>query len=769
MNGTTATIIFEGGSWAWFGAALATVGIAWAVVAARRHGRRAWLPLALRIAALILLALCLAEPTWVGEEAEPGANLVVVIADNSKGMQVTDAGEPTTRAEALRGMLLEPAGGDAGWLAEMETTFAVRRFAMDRGLRRIDRFDALDFNGPASEIGASLEGVRRRFANRPVAAVVLLSDGIATDEIDPALLKDLPPVYPLVIGGDAPERDLGVSSAVVSESAFEDAPLTFRADLSARGYRDREVTVRLRDGSGEEVESLRFTPDSDSDTRSVRFQHRPDGGGVRFYRIEIEADGGREATAANNVRLLTVNRGDGPYRILYVSGRPNWEFKFLNRALAGDPEVQLTGLIRVARREPKFQWRAGRDGSTNPLFRGFDPDDDSADYDQPVLVRLNTRDDAELAAGFPRTAEELFEYRAVIIDDLERDFFTLDQLELLESFVSRRGGSVLMLGGAESFAHGGFANTPVERMLPVHLGKAVDAPAGKELALELTRDGWLSPWMRLRESEAGERERLAGMSAFHSLNRVAGIKPGATVLAQVRDGGSSRPALAVQRYGNGRVGALMIADFWRWGFRDPEDRPDMEKAWRQLTRWMLADVTDRTSLKLEASGEGAVKARLRVLTPGFEPMADARVTLTVRADGSEPVELNATPSDTEGGVFEVTFLPENEAMTVVGATASDASGRVVGTVEEGWVANGDADEFRRLEPNRELLQGIADATGGKLLEAGDLERFTRDLPKMEMPETRTWSRSLWHTPVVFLLVLACFAGEWILRRRRGLA
>ena len=40
-----------------------------------------------------------------------------------------------------------------------------------------------------------------------------------------------------------------------------------------------------------------------------------------------------EATLANNRRLATVDRGGGPYRVLYVGGRPNWEFKFLRRAV----------------------------------------------------------------------------------------------------------------------------------------------------------------------------------------------------------------------------------------------------------------------------------------------------------------------------------------------------------------------------------------------------------------------------------------------------
>lgn len=763
------TIVFEGGSWIWFGAALAVLGAGWAIASAVRRGRRALLPLALRLVALLLLALCLAEPTWIGEEAEPGANLVAVVADNSRGMTVSDAGRNETRADALRGLLTEASGADAAWLGEFESTFALRRFAMDRGLRRVDEFRQLDFEGPASAIGSSLEGLARRFAGRPVAGVVLLSDGIATDEIDDDLLRRLPPVYPVVIGGEAPERDLGLASAAVSESAFEDAPLTFRAEVVARGFAGREVTVHLRDEDGSEVESLSFTPESDDDRRAVRFQHRPDESGVRFYRIEVDGGEAREATEANNARLLRVNRGQGPYRILYVSGRPNWEFKFLRRALAEDPQVDLLGLIRVARSEPRFRWRARQGETANPLFRGFDPDDDSAEYDQPVMIRINPRDGQELLGGFPREAEELFGFHAVVIDDLERGFFTLDQLDLLENFVSRRGGTLMMLGGVESFAHGDYGNTPVERMLPVHLGTPAGAAPGDELQLDLTRDGWLSPWMRLRVSEEEERERLEEMGTFHSLNRVAGIKPGASVLAQVRDGATRRPALAVQRYGDGRVGAMMIGDFWRWGFRDPDDREDMDKAWRQLARWMLADVPERVAVRLEEAGEGAVRARVEVLDPSFQPLADARVDVALRSATGEPVELAATPSDTEAGVFEATFLPQQETPTRVEATVRDSEGIVVASASDGWVANAAADEFRRLVPDRALLSHIAELTGGELIESDELADFARRLPRMELPETRTWARSLWHSPLVFLLVLACFAGEWFLRRRRGLA
>ncbi len=68
-----------------------------------------------------------------------------------------------------------------------------------------------------------------------------------------------------------------------------------------------------------------------------------------------------EQTLANNSRLVVVDQGGGPYRVLYVSGRPNWEFKFLRRAIDEDKEVELIGLLRIAKSpaEIRLPQRAG--------------------------------------------------------------------------------------------------------------------------------------------------------------------------------------------------------------------------------------------------------------------------------------------------------------------------------------------------------------------------------------------------------------------------
>ena len=151
----------------------------------------------------------------------------------------------------------------------------------------------------------------------------------------------------------------------------------------------------------------------DSEVVPFHFQVKPERAGLLFYQLRVSAKGEleqfakpettREATLANNTSILVVNRSRGPYRVLYVAGRPNWEFKFLNRSLLEDDQIQMAGLIRIAKREPKFDFRGRAGESSNPLFRGFgnQSKEEIERYDKPVLIRLNTQDAAELKGGFP--------------------------------------------------------------------------------------------------------------------------------------------------------------------------------------------------------------------------------------------------------------------------------------------------------------------------------------------------------------------------------
>jgi len=786
-----ATLIFSGWNWLWFAVATTALGLLLLFWSYRSTpaGPIRWLCLCLKTLGLAALVFCLLEPLWSGQRARPGGNLFAIVADNSQGLQIRDRGETRTRGAVLRD-LLNPQ--TLPWQGLLEENFEVRRYFFDSRLQTTKDFSELQFEGRASAIGSTLRTLAERYHGRPLAGVLLLTDGNATDLRGVPELAGVPPIYPVVIGKSDLIKDIAVQQARVSQTAFEDAPVSIQADVTAAGYNGESIVAQLLDRSDKKIMEQTLGARKDNDTLAFRFQLRPEAAGLSFYRIRVRAKSeaqspdaaqkSEEATLANNSRVLAVDRGRGPYRILYVTGRPNWEFKFLNRAVQEDEQLQLVGLIRVAKREPKFNF-LGRAGETsNPLFRGFgnQTPEEVERYDQPVLVRLNARDEFELRGGFPRTPEDLYAYHAVIVDDLEAEFFTPDQAALLQKFVSERGGGFLMLGGMECFQEGHYQRTPIGDMLPVYLDRVEETRPPDGLHLNLTRDGWLQSWARLRDNEADEKSRLQSMAPFQVLNRVREVKPGASVIATVTDGGGkSYPALVVQRFGRGRSAALTLGDVWHWGLHDADAHRDMDKAWRQLMRWLVTDVPKRVDLAAEpqsADANGTVTLEVRVRDAKFQPLDNAGVSVEVEPVMTETgagattnsIRLQAEPSAKEPGLYEASYVPRSTGGYKATAYVTNSVGAEVGRSEAGWSTDLAAEEFRSLTPNIALLEALAQKTGGEIISANKLDEFARQLPHRHAPVMESWSFPLWHTPAMFGFALACFVSEWGLRRWKGM-
>lgn len=775
----------EWGLWGapeWAGPALAlfAVGLAallwsyWRAPASRGWGTVAAV---LKVVGLAALALCLVEPLTSGVRPRPGANMFAVAVDNSQSMQIRDTRGGQTRGEKLQQMLL----AETRWQTQLDRNFDLRRFAFDRRIQDVKDFATLDFAGEATGIVSAISELERRFRGLPIGGVLLLTDGNATDtNYDLLDWAGIPPIFPVLIGTDDVLPDVSVERISVRQTNFETAPVTIHADIRSIGAGDREVEVTLYDEKSQELESQTVQVPAESEVATARFQVRPEHAGVNVFRVTA-AGGTEEAVEANNTRGVVVDNGKGPFRVLYVSGRPNWDFKFLRRALADDEQLELVGLIRIATREPKFTFRRRGEGSGNQLFEGFNRDDeDTAErYDEPVLTRLGTEDEEELRDGFPQSADELYKYDAIVLDDVEAEFFSQDQLALIEGFVSRRGGGLLMAGGVESFAEGGYRLTPVGDLLPVYLDSdPADqlAASDSELRLVLTREGWLQDWVRLRKSEDEEQQRLASMPDFQTMNAVGNLKPGAMELAQVADpSGTTYPALVAQRFGRGRSAALLIADSWRWGLRRGEvANDDLEKSWRQTIRWLVADVPRRVEVETHAAVDSQTTAnartlKIRVHDAEYLPLENASLKITVQAPDGKQVEIAAEADDSEAGLYVAHHHSRTPGPHRMQVTALAPDGSPVGECETGWVAEPLADEFRQLRVNRTLLDEIASQTGGQVLELGELNTFVSGLDRREMPVTETWINPLWHHPAFFTFAIACLIGEWGLRRWKGLA
>jgi len=781
-----ATLVFSAQNRLWLvGAAFVTIlaAVCWSY---RRgpHAAVQWVCGALKITGVAALCVCLLEPLWSGQRARPGANVFAILADNSQSLQIKDSREAKSRGDALKA-LLNPKQGR--WQAALEDNYDVRRFYFDTRLQSTPDLSELAFEGRSTALGSALRGLKERFGERPVAGVLLFTDGNSTDPASAMSdLEGLPPIYPVVIGRRSAICDAAIGQVTVNQTVFEDAPVTIEADVKALGLAGENVLAQLFDPGGRKVLEVSQRARKAEDTLAFRLQCRPEKPGVGFYRLRVglkaELSGtnaptvSREATLVNNTRLIPIDRGRGQHRVLYVAGRPNWEYKFLNRAVQEDPQVQLVGLIRVARREAKFDFRGRGGESSNPLFRGFGNQsrEDTERYDQPVLTR--SRPEPELRAGFPSTPEDLYSYEAVILDDVEAAFFTPDQAVLLQKFVSERGGGLVMLGGMECFAQGEYDRTPIGEMLPVYLDHAGRAGAPGPVRLNLEREGWLQPWARLRENEADEKARLQSMPLFQVINATREIKPGASIIATaVDEAGRHYPALATQRFGRGRTAACTIGDLWRWGMVNQETHQDLDKFWRQLVRWLVADTPRPVELTTEPGESQMVRLQVRARDKKFQPLDDATVFIEVQHltdgatnSGSPWLRLRAEPSVEEAGLYEATYVPRGTGGYLARTAVTNAVGAEVGGAETGWTTDLAAEEFRSLQPNVSLLQELARRTGGEVISAEDLEQFARRLPSRKAPVMEAWTTPAWHTPAMLGFALACLAGEWGLRRWKGM-
>src|SRR2546423_6260227 len=317
--------------------------------------------------------------------------------------------------------------------------FLVRTFRFSTTAARVNSVKDLSFAGSQTKIGAALDGVREELAGLPVAGIVLVSDGADTSEasLQNTLLNlkaEKLPVFTVGVGSAKLPRDIQIDRVSTPRSVIKGASLLVDAVITQSGYSGQAVTLDVED-DGRIVGSQKVQFPGDGSPATVRVRVTASDAGPRVYSFKVPPQQG-EVVTQNNQRDTLVEVRDTRERILYFEGEPRSEMKFINRAVYDDKNLQIVTLQRTA--DNKF------------LRLGVD----SANVD-------------ELLGGFPKTRDELFQYKGLILGSIEAAAFSADQLQMIADFVDRRGGGMLMLGGARSFAEGGYGGTPVADALPL--------------------------------------------------------------------------------------------------------------------------------------------------------------------------------------------------------------------------------------------------------------------------------------------------------------
>jgi uncharacterized membrane protein len=582
----------------------------------------------------------------------------------------------------------------------------------------------------------------------PISGLVVISDG--ADNSGEALAESLlplqaggVPVYTVGLGEEELSPDVQLSRVEMPRTVLVGTSLVVDVIVSQRGYSGQTVQLLVEDaGQLLATEDVVFERDGEPVVARVRIE--AEDAGPRLLRFRVSPQEG-ERVAENNVRDVLVDVVDEAKKILYFEGEPRWEVKFLRRAVSEDENLQVVVLQRTA--ESKF-------------------------------LRLDVDDAEELAAGFPKTREELFRYRALILGSVEASFFTHDQLDMIADFVSQRGGGLLVLGGRNAFAEGSYQGTRLAEALPVFMDDKLSTgaePYFTELFITPTRTGLTHPATQLGQDNGDAvRELWESLPPVTTLNPITRLKPGATGLLTggPEDDRNRQVVLAYHRYGRGKVIALPIQDSWTWQMHVdiPLDDQTHETFWRQLLRWLSDDVPYQVEAQSERElvepGQ-PVNLAVEVGDSAYAEVNNGNVVAVVHDPSGDSTTVPLAWNVEQDGHYEGGFPTAGPGLYEVSVHATRAGDSIGTAVIYVNVAPSD-DEYFDASMRGTTLRRVADQTGGLFYTPETVETLPEDIGLTGAGVTLTEERDLWDMPILLLLVLGLMAAEWGYRRKRGL-
>jgi uncharacterized membrane protein len=725
--------------------------------------RRRFVIALLRLLVIITLLLVMLRPTHVSTEFEKQSATLVFLLDQSRSMLVEDTASGDSRWEKMAEIVAD-ASGPLKRLRD-EKSVEIKAYAFDSGAESVDLDNLFAEDkqpeGTESAYGESIREVLQREDGKRLIGVVLLGDGaeqtagVATSDPE-KMARQLGrlgcPLFTVPFGerkGARRVRDVAVESMPDDLVVFAKNRLNISGSLQISGYVNRDIPLQLLveapDGKQKVVASDVVRSSGNGEQIPFEIGYIPETAGQ--YKILVRAvpqEG--EVTTTNNELPAILTVLEGGLRVLYIQGELRREQRFLRRALAASPDIDVTLLTLDVR--DRENW------PRKDLQHHFEP----GAYDVTILGDVDSR------AFYPGDSSE----------NRPADLLALKNAVL-------EGAGLLMLGGWHSFRPGGYHLTPLAEVAPVEMDARVDRfviqnygePIDKSLHLPGPLQmrpsapwGLQSPMMRI----APENENMASwleLPPLSGANRFRDIREGARLLA---DDGQQNPLLVSGEPG-GRVLAFAGDSTWRWvmqGYGDLHRR-----FWRQVVLWLARKEEQKTgNVWVELDGRRftpgqRVTFHTGAKSPAGDPLADLRLTAhVVEPDGTHrDVRLVRSGADFSGTVRDCqtpgTYRIEVEAQS------GDHS---VGTDSEEFFLYAKDRELSGTTSDPAMLESLASHTlqvGGRSLAPEELSGLLVELAEqpMELKQRVRTTATYWDRWYVLVILIGLLGTEWFLRKR----
>ena len=395
----------------------------------------------IRVAALTLILLALANPSFTREEREPLSSVVAVVVDKSPSQNF---GERTRETEQAREAL-------------------VARLKDIKGLEvRVVEAGQADGETDGTKLFSAVISALSDVPTDRVAGAFLITDGRVHDiPANAAAIGFNAPVHALITGRSN-ERDRRV--AIVAAPRFgivgQTQTITYRLDDQGVTGESARVVVR-RDG---DVLSERSVRSGEQVSITIDIPHA----GPNIVEIEASKLEG-ELTPVNNRAVVSIDGVRDKLRVLLVSGEPHSGERTWRNLLKSDASIDLVHFTIL--RPPEKQ--------------------DGTPINELSLIAFPTRELFQ---------QKINEFQLIIFDRYARQgVLPISYFDNIARYV-RNGGAVLVSAGPDYASQTSIWRTPLDSILPAEpVGVSEQA-----FTARLTNIGKRHPVTRGLEGSASE-------------------------------------------------------------------------------------------------------------------------------------------------------------------------------------------------------------------------------------------------------------------------
>ncbi len=623
---------------------------------------------------------------------------------------------------------------------------ATRKYDPDNATFWQDMLAASSVGKSATAIGDSVQEAFDSFAasGLDILGVLILSDGcnntavsITPEKLATRLAGRNVPVHTVCVG--AHKASEGIRALTVTDIGAEQSVQAFsriaiKPTVEIMGLEGRIVRVICKFGD-ETIGTKNREVQLQNEKLTFDFTYLPLQAGFHKLSVSAEVVGQPiRSLAGKPLAEMLVHVSDREMHVLYVEGKFRYETKYIARALAASERFSVHNFLML-----------------RPL---------QSDRQPPL----------------GETLEEWLRYHAIIFGDVSAKHFSKKQLEIIKELVSKYGKGFCMIGGQNSFGNGGWANTPIADIMPVTLADS-KGQIDRLIQPIPTKEGELAPIMQIGPEGMTVKEAWAKLDPLPGANKLAGLKPAATVLAEASHG---EPMIVIQQYGKGRTLAIAFDTTWRWALspnlKGSTGRDMLQRFWRQVVLY-LADPkgnvwihTNRTTYDSAALARGSEEI---LVTAGVEDaqgrsveQAKYEVVLINPAGKSTPITLAR-----DDKLLKTTLQPPKTKGIYTLRLSAELAGRKIAAEHKFEIITRNMETGETLADFQQLKR-IAKAGGGQAAQLKDLHDLLEILRTASKPRTREVTKSedilgkyRWW---VFFILLALLCTEWSLRKKKGL-